>query len=70
MAKPFREVDAPKIRYLSDDEARPLAKFARGGLRGVPGGGGGDQSHAFFVLTMAPQLGQAYLPTLTNMGPG
>ena len=24
LAKPFREVDAPKIRYLSDDEIRRL----------------------------------------------
>ena len=29
MAKPFREVDAPKIRYLSDDETRRLVNACR-----------------------------------------
>jgi len=35
---------------------------------GYPSGRGAN-SHSFFVLTMAPQLGQAYLPTLTYLGP-
>jgi hypothetical protein len=35
---------------------------------GYPSGRGAN-SHSFFVLTMAPQLAQAYLPTLTYLGP-
>jgi hypothetical protein len=35
---------------------------------GYASGGRGDQSHAFFVLNMAPQLAQAYLPNLTDLG--
>jgi hypothetical protein len=31
-------------------------------------GGGGSNSHSFFVLNLAPQLAQAYLPSLTNLG--
>jgi hypothetical protein len=35
---------------------------------GYASGGRGDQSHAFFVLNMAPQLAQAYLQTLHYLG--
>jgi hypothetical protein len=35
---------------------------------GYASGGQGDQSHAFFVLNMAPQLAQAYLQTLHYLG--
>jgi hypothetical protein len=36
---------------------------------GYPSGGGrGGQSHSFFVLNMSPQLAQAYLPTLNDLG--
>ena len=34
---------------------------------GYPGARGVD-SHSFFVLSMSPQLAQAYLPTLTYLG--
>jgi len=34
---------------------------------GYPEGSGLD-SHSFFLLTMSPQLAQAYLPTLTYLG--
>ena len=37
---------------------------------GIPGGGRGSQGNAFFVLTMPPQLGQAYLQALTYPGQG
>jgi len=30
--------------------------------------GTGDDSHSFFVLTMSPQLAEAYLPSLTYLG--
>jgi hypothetical protein len=30
--------------------------------------GGGDLSHSFFVLNLSPQLAQAYLPNLTDLG--
>jgi hypothetical protein len=36
---------------------------------GYPSTGKGGQSHSFFVLNMAPQLAQAYLPTLNYLGP-
>jgi hypothetical protein len=35
---------------------------------GYPSTGKGDQSHSFFVVNMAPQLAQAYLPTLNDLG--
>jgi hypothetical protein len=35
---------------------------------GYPSTGKGGQSHSFFVLNMAPQLAQAYLPTLNDLG--
>ena len=35
---------------------------------GYPSTGKGGQSHSFFVLNMAPQLAQAYLPTLNYLG--
>jgi hypothetical protein len=31
-------------------------------------GGQGEDSHSFFVLNMSPQLAQAYIPTLTDLG--
>ena len=34
---------------------------------GYPSGSGGE-SHSFFVLNMSPQLAQAYLPGLTDLG--
>src|SRR5262249_7931447 len=37
---------------------------------GYPGGGRGDQSHAFFVRGMSPQLGQDYLRSLHYLGGG
>ena len=30
--------------------------------------GAGGESHSFFVLNMSPQLAQAYLPSLTDLG--
>lgn len=33
-------------------------------------GGGGENSHSFFVLNMSPQLARAWLPALTNLGQG
>ena len=30
--------------------------------------GHGEDSHSFFVLNMSPQLAQAYLPALTDLG--
>ena len=35
---------------------------------GYPSTGRGSQSHSFFVVNMAPQLAQAYLPTLNDLG--
>jgi hypothetical protein len=32
-AKPFREADAARVRYLSHDEARPLVNATEAGLR-------------------------------------
>jgi len=36
---------------------------------GIPSGGWGPTDYAFFIQPMSPQLAQAYLPTLTNLGP-
>jgi hypothetical protein len=35
---------------------------------GIPSGGWAPTDYSFFVIPMAPQLAQAYLPTLTNLG--
>ena len=35
---------------------------------GYPSGGRGDEAHSFFVLNMSPQLAQAYLPSLRDLG--
>jgi hypothetical protein len=32
-------------------------------------GGRGQMHSSFFIVTMSPQLAQAYLPTLANLGP-
>jgi hypothetical protein len=37
--------------------------------QGLPGGGWSPTDYSFFVAAMPPQLAQAYLPTLTNLGP-
>jgi len=39
-------------------------------VEGYPGGGRSNQSHAFFVRGMSPQLGQDYLRTLHYLGSG
>jgi hypothetical protein len=36
--------------------------------QGIPSTGFAATSYAFFVIAMPPQLAQAYLPTLTNLG--
>ena len=35
---------------------------------GYASGGRGDQSHSFLVLNVSPEVAQAYLPSLTDLG--
>lgn len=52
---------APRSETYLQVQWAPTWEEGYSGARGV-------DSHSFFVLTMSPQLAQAYLPTLTYLG--
>ena len=59
---------ADTVRLTSGSQTYLEIQWVSTWEMGYASGGGGDQSHAFFVLNMAPQLAQAYLQTLHYFG--
>jgi hypothetical protein len=58
---------ADSVRLAPGSETYLQVQWAASWEEGYPGGSGPD-SHSFFVLTMSPQLAQAYLQSLTYLG--
>ncbi len=58
---------ADTVRLAPGSETYLQVQWAPTWEEGYPGARGVD-SHSFFVLSMSPQLAQAYLPTLTYLG--
>ena len=58
---------ADSVRLAPGSETYLQVQWAATWEEGYPGGRGPD-SHSFFVLTMSPQLAQAYLQTLSYLG--
>jgi hypothetical protein len=58
---------ADTVRLAPGSETYLQVQWVPTWEEGYPDGSGLD-SHSFFVLTMSPQLAQAYLPTLTYLG--
>ena len=60
--------DADTVQLTPGTQTYLQVQWAPTWEEGYPSGGRGDLSHAFFVQTMAPQLAQDYLPSLTYLG--
>ena len=60
--------DVNTVQLTAGTQAYLQVQWVQPWQMGYPSGRGAN-SHSFFVLTMSPQLAQAYLPTLTYLGP-
>jgi hypothetical protein len=60
--------DADTVQLLPGSQTYLNVQWVQTWEMGYPSTGKGGQSHSFFVLNMAPQLAQAYLPTLNYLG--
>jgi hypothetical protein len=60
--------DADTVQLPAGSQTYLNVQWVQSWEMGYPSTGKGSQSHSFFVLNMAPQLAQAYLPTLNYLG--
>jgi hypothetical protein len=61
--------DADTVQLSPSSQTYRNVQWVQTWEMGYPSGcGRGGQSHSFFVLNMSPQLAQAYLPTLNDLG--
>ena len=70
-ADPYGVDSLPDIVKLAPGSQTYLAvEWVPTWEEGIPSGGRGSQGNAFFVLTMLPQLGRAYMQGLSYLGQG